>query len=292
MTVIRYLLAFLLTTCLASSVGLGQMNGDQFFIGSNNFGQNADTYLAGEECGVTTPTPSGDLGAPLMHAIIILNGTDDEGPVRLSHNDDEMTVLAINSISCSLDGVHAGTSYYREFSLSTNSVLNLANVELGVEMAMENFDGSGTDNDGLIPIQVCLYYDTPLAAITHSGVNGPSGFDEAFCRTVPGDGSVDLSVITIPLIVTVPAGTSSLVVEIFTPGFDTDPETDFCFDSDNSCDFTLGDVNQDNSIDLLDVAPFIQTLSNGSFICEADINEDDIVNLLDVDPFVAILAGG
>lgn len=55
---------------------------------------------------------------------------------------------------------------------------------------------------------------------------------------------------------------------------------------------TLGDVNQDGLVNLLDVEPFVMQLSNGTFQAEADINQDGIVNLLDVGPFVALLTGG
>ena len=55
--------------------------------------------------------------------------------------------------------------------------------------------------------------------------------------------------------------------------------------------FLLGDVNMDNVVNLLDVGPFVELLSNGGFQVEADINQDGAVNLLDVSLFVAILAG-
>ena len=52
-----------------------------------------------------------------------------------------------------------------------------------------------------------------------------------------------------------------------------------------------GDVNCDGEVNLLDVAPFIDLLSNGGFSTKADINEDGSVDLLDVAPFVALLGG-
>ena len=55
--------------------------------------------------------------------------------------------------------------------------------------------------------------------------------------------------------------------------------------------FDLGDVNQDGSVNLLDIAPFVQLISTGSFQSEADINQDGVVNLLDVSPFVDLLNG-
>lgn len=54
----------------------------------------------------------------------------------------------------------------------------------------------------------------------------------------------------------------------------------------------LGDVNCDGSVNLLDVAPFVEAVSTGIFSVKSDINEDGFVNLLDVQPFVDLLAGG
>ena len=54
----------------------------------------------------------------------------------------------------------------------------------------------------------------------------------------------------------------------------------------------LGDVNQDGSVDLLDVSPFVDLLTIGGFLAEADINQDGVVNLLDVQPFVDLFTAG
>ncbi|MEM9413040.1 MAG: dockerin type I domain-containing protein [Planctomycetota bacterium] len=51
----------------------------------------------------------------------------------------------------------------------------------------------------------------------------------------------------------------------------------------------LGDVNNDCEVNLLDVAPFVDLITEGAFQAEADINEDGIVDLLDVEPFVTLL---
>ena len=53
-----------------------------------------------------------------------------------------------------------------------------------------------------------------------------------------------------------------------------------------------GDVNLDGVVNLLDVAPFVDRISTGTFQAEADINQDGVVNLLDVTPFVDLLSGG
>ena len=57
-------------------------------------------------------------------------------------------------------------------------------------------------------------------------------------------------------------------------------------------EFLLGDVNQDGAVNLLDVAPFVDLVSNGGFQLEADINGDGNVDLLDIGPFVDLLSGG
>ncbi len=56
--------------------------------------------------------------------------------------------------------------------------------------------------------------------------------------------------------------------------------------------FKLGDLNMDDEVNLLDVGPFVDVLSNSKFLKEADINGDGFVNLLDVDGFIQILSGG
>ena len=56
-------------------------------------------------------------------------------------------------------------------------------------------------------------------------------------------------------------------------------------------ELVLGDTNNDGLINLLDVSPFVEAISDAQFIDEADINRDGVVNLLDVDPFVRLLAG-
>ena len=53
---------------------------------------------------------------------------------------------------------------------------------------------------------------------------------------------------------------------------------------------TLGNVNMDGAINLLDIAPFVDAISNGTFTIEADINLDGVVNLLDVNLFVELLS--
>ena len=54
----------------------------------------------------------------------------------------------------------------------------------------------------------------------------------------------------------------------------------------------MGDINCDGAVNLLDVAPFVDLISNGLFSAKADFDGDGTVNLLDVGPFVDALSGG
>lgn len=52
----------------------------------------------------------------------------------------------------------------------------------------------------------------------------------------------------------------------------------------------LGDVNVDGATNFLDISPFIDALSAGTYTHEADVNSDGVVDFLDISPFNAILA--
>ena len=54
----------------------------------------------------------------------------------------------------------------------------------------------------------------------------------------------------------------------------------------------LGDVNCDGVVDLLDVAPFVNSLTTGVYLDKSDINQDGVNDLLDVAPFVDLLTSG
>ena len=55
-------------------------------------------------------------------------------------------------------------------------------------------------------------------------------------------------------------------------------------------EFLLGDVNRDDVVNFLDIAPFITLLSSNTFQVEADINGDQDVNFLDIAPFITMLS--
>ncbi len=53
----------------------------------------------------------------------------------------------------------------------------------------------------------------------------------------------------------------------------------------------LGNDNGDGIVSLLDIAPFVNAITTGTFIPAADVNMDGVVSLLDVAPFVDLLTG-
>jgi len=55
----------------------GQTAGHSFFIGSNNLGQTAPSYIMAADCGITVPTDVAGIGFPGMH--IVMNVTGEVG---------------------------------------------------------------------------------------------------------------------------------------------------------------------------------------------------------------------
>ena len=55
--------------------------------------------------------------------------------------------------------------------------------------------------------------------------------------------------------------------------------------------YLLGDVNLDDEISLLDIAPFVELLQSNQFLLEADTNFDGQVNVEDIDGFVDLIVG-
>lgn len=52
----------------------------------------------------------------------------------------------------------------------------------------------------------------------------------------------------------------------------------------------LGDCNQDGTVNFLDIFPFIEILTSGSYLEEADFNQTGEVTFLDIAPFIASLS--
>ncbi|SVD17632.1 uncharacterized protein METZ01_LOCUS370486, partial [marine metagenome] len=57
-------------------------------------------------------------------------------------------------------------------------------------------------------------------------------------------------------------------------------------------DFILGDVNQDENLNILDVVIIVNQVLSNEYNLIADVNEDGFVNVLDVVMMVNIVLGG
>lgn len=53
--------------------------GNAFFIGSNTDAETGTSYLSAVDCGLTDPTPVGDIGFPNMHIVFNVNGSCPSG---------------------------------------------------------------------------------------------------------------------------------------------------------------------------------------------------------------------
>lgn len=219
------ILAVAFFSCVSVSA---QMNSDVLFVGSNDLGETGPTYLASTFCGVTTPTTTAAIGFPEMQMILEVNTS---GGDTLSQSVDNTLILSPNSVACQDMEIPAGNSYYRSFNLATQGVsapFDISSIDLGIELSLENADGMGPDMDGFQPIAVRFYWSTPVGAIVHDGIAGPSGFDAGFDFLLIADGTIDQTVQNVPVTgVTVPSGATDLVVEIFQFGFDTTLQPDF-----------------------------------------------------------------
>ena len=109
-----------------------------------------------------------------------------------------------------------------------------------------------------------------------------SDFTETFSRTEVGE-----SFESINRIVSV---TDASRLRFETPLSDSDGGG-IVIDAVSVTPIILGDTNCDGSINLFDVAPFVESLSSGEYSAKADMNLDQMVNLLDVAPFVDLLSG-
>lgn len=53
----------------------GQTDGNSFFIGSNADGETAPSYIQATDCGINSPTPTGDIGFADMQIVMNVSGT-------------------------------------------------------------------------------------------------------------------------------------------------------------------------------------------------------------------------
>lgn len=112
------------------------------------------------------------------------------------------SIVALNSVSCNSGGLHADNSYFRAFDMSAYPTgFDVCEVQVGVEEAV----GAG----GAQPITVNVY--------ANSGTGFPAGTLTLLGTASPSVADQSLAIVTVPLAASVPAGTTQMVVEVFTP---------------------------------------------------------------------------
>ena len=132
----------------------------------------------------------------------------------------------------------------------------------------------------------------------HGGTFVGSLFDPDFCAESDGVMTIfgsDFAIDGVP----VPFGPITVATGILTGILEDESELNNDFEIDGNAQIILaeggvllGDVNCDGEVDLLDVAPFVDLVTEAGFSVKADINQDRTVDLLDVAPFVELLTGG
>lgn len=157
----------------------------------------------------------------------------------------------------------------------------------GIGVSLTNRNGSV--DIGLLEANLSAGTTTTLAPFTSSTV----GVGQVFTLTVDAEGNYDWA-----LNGETGAGTTALdLSQVFQFTARTQASAGNRIQSvsispigGNAC--LLGDVNQDGTVNFLDISPFIGILSVGGFQCEADCDGSGIINFLDISPFITILSSG
>ena len=162
-------------------------------------------------------------GTPTATATATATSTGTPGPSCspiITHSSTQ-TITAGNSVSCNNGAAHTDNSYWRAFNMGTfagGQTYNVDSVSFGVESA-----------NNTQPVTVRLY--------TNSGGAFPGGVrTQIATTTIDVTAAQTGTVVQTPLAATVPAGTSELVMELFTPdgaaggnlffvGSNADPQT-------------------------------------------------------------------
>ena len=269
----RYVAAFK-TVPLNESVMFDFRNEGSGVLGADPAGTNFDPSVAGdtitvggltlEIVDVTAPEydTTGDL--PVLTGNILSSAAGDAGSTNVSGQD----ALGIN-----------------------NASINNGNFDL---------IGDGNESSDLNPGETVTFtFDQPVQfiSIELESVIDVDSFDVlvdgvAVLETIGDDSFIDLGGLAD---ITIAAGSEITfavdgVLETATMGPATSVRIEsFTVEIVTAAPPILGDVNLDNSVNFLDIAPFISILANGLFQAEADINGSGGVDFLDISPFIQLL---
>ncbi len=112
------------------------------------------------------------------------------------------SIVTGNSVSCNAGGLHADNSYFRAYDMTAFATgFDVCEVQVGIEQAVAGVVAQ--------PITVNVY--------ANSGAAFPNGTLTLLGTASPNVADQSLTVLTVPLAASVPAGTTEMVLEVFTP---------------------------------------------------------------------------
>jgi N-acetylneuraminic acid mutarotase len=192
--------------------------------------QNVSRIYTSTGCGSPTPTPT---ATPTPTPTATPGGSC---PPTITQSTSQ-EIVSDNSAACNNGISTAENHYWRAFDMNTftgGQAYNITSVDFGIELAQS---GTGTGQ----PVTVNLY--------TNHGSPFPEGDWQG--NLIATSGSINipdqsLTIFTLPISVTVPAGTLELIMEVFTPngqaqgnlffvGSNADPETGLSYLSAAEC---------------------------------------------------------
>ena len=157
----------------------------------------AFSLIFGGACG--TPSPSPTPGTPTPKT------ASPTCPPVITHSTSQ-AITPLHSVACTNGVSHTDNSYWRAFNMATftgSEHYSVTSVSFGVDQAT----GAG----GTQPVTVRLY------TTANFPVGFPGSLTQIATTTVQVPDSASGTVLSVPLVAMVPAGTSELVMEVFTP---------------------------------------------------------------------------
>ena len=235
----------------------GTTAGNLFFVGSNKAPQSGPSYVSAAACEITTPTDLAALGFPNMHIVFhVLGACPDHTPSPTPRPTATSTATATSSATPTATFTPTATATASPSCLplitqSTSQLITTFPLNCGRPppevfpyknhywraFNLEQFTGGTQYNVSYVSFGIAQSYDVTVQARLYANNGAP--FPQAI-GTLIGSTTVDLtmgqggSIISAPLVTTVPAGTRELVMELFIPypasvvitvGANTDPQT-------------------------------------------------------------------
>jgi hypothetical protein len=212
----------------------GQLDGHSLFVGSNNLGETAPTYLAAAACGIVEPATTGSIGFPEMQ--LVMNVTGDVGgggipwlttvPVSGTVDADSSTIVDMIFDSSVL--TETGT-YYGMLTVVSDDMVGQVQIPLtltvnatyAMAVAMDHYDMFGMPGD----VMTNTIYVENLGDVGDSytiSIVGMQSFTYTLDTAVVGPlmpGEEGTAMMTIEIPVDMPGGyTDSIMVVVTSDG--------------------------------------------------------------------------